>query len=363
MATLEALGPADLHAVVASYRDALQAHSAAINRLNVYPVPDGDTGTNMALTLQSVVDELDGADSDMATVCKAISHGSLMGARGNLVILAQVMRGLASVLAESDSGDGQRWASALVAASAAAYEAVGNPVEGTILTVVRGGPRRPRRPTAGRPGGRPGRRPREPRPRWIAHPSSFRSSPRTAWSTPAVWASSCCSTPCSTSRTAVRSRSPLRERGSSRPRPLPRRASSRPPSTSTTATCPTCGTRCTLDAPDQSISAFRDVWAGIGDSIVVVGGDGLWNCHIHTDDIGAAVEAALDCGRPRQIRVTDLAEQVQEERWVREAAAEPVEEPERVRVPTAVVAVGVGDGIKRIFHSLGVQSMVAGARA
>ena len=53
-----------------------------------------------------------------------------------------------------------------------------------------------------------------------------------------------------------------------------------------------------LEAPDETIPAFKDVWAGIGDSIVVVGGDGIWNCHIHTDDIGAAIEAALDCGRP-----------------------------------------------------------------
>ena len=75
-----------------------------------------------------------------------------------------------------------------------------------------------------------------------------------------------------------------------------------------------------LEAPDETIPAFKDVWAGIGDSIVVVGGDGIWNCHIHTDDIGAAIEAALDGGRPRNIRVTDLLEQVEEERWVREAA-------------------------------------------
>ena len=54
-----------------------------------------------------------------------------------------------------------------------------------------------------------------------------------------------------------------------------------------------------LDAPDDTLGAFKSVWAGIGDSIVVVGGDGLWNCHIHTDDIGAAIEAALDVGRPR----------------------------------------------------------------
>ena len=72
---------------------------------------------------------------------------------------------------------------------------------------------------------------------------------------------------------------------------------------------------------------FKEVWAGIGDSIVVVGGDGLWNCHIHTDDIGAAIEAGVDAGRPQRIRVTDLAEQVEEERWVREASNAPEAAP------------------------------------
>ena len=88
----------------------------------------------------------------------------------------------------------------------------------------------------------------------------------------------------------------------------------------------------------HKMAAFREVWAGIGDSIVIVGGDGLYNCHIHTDDIGAAIEAALDAGRPREIRVTDLAEQVIEERWVREASAEqPDDELDR----------GPGDGGRR----------------
>src|SRR4029077_17283275 len=61
-----------------------------------------------------------------------------------------------------------------------------------------------------------------------------------------------------------------------------------------------------LEAPDGTIPAFKDVWAGIGDSIVVVGGDGLWSCPTHPDDIGAAFEAAIDCRLPRDIRVTDL---------------------------------------------------------
>ena len=110
-----------------------------------------------------------------------------------------------------------------------------------------------------------------------------------------------------------------------------------------------------LEAPDETVPAFKDVWAGIGDSIVVVGSDGIWNCHIHTDDIGAAIEAALDCGRPRDIRVTDLMEQVEEERWVREGSS--IEEPRRALEPvtTAVVAIATGEGMRRIFHSLGVQ--------
>src|SRR4029079_1147603 len=112
-----------------------------------------------------------------------------------------------------------------------------------------------------------------------------------------------------------------------------------------------------LEAPDAAVPAFKDVWAGIGDSIVVVGGDGIWNCHIHTDDIGASIEAALDVGRPMKIRVTDLHEQVEEERWGRQAAPDaPASLP---AVTTAVVAVATGDGIKRIFRSLGVQSIVA----
>ncbi|HEX3947355.1 MAG TPA: DAK2 domain-containing protein, partial [Acidimicrobiales bacterium] len=118
-----------------------------------------------------------------------------------------------------------------------------------------------------------------------------------------------------------------------------------------------------LHAPDDTISAFKEVWAGVGDSIVVVGGDGLWNCHIHTNDIGAAVEAALDAGRPREIRVTDLAEQVEEERWVRESAGVTVDEPTGPAPATGVVAVVTGEGIGRIFRSLGVHHQVRGGQS
>ncbi len=112
-----------------------------INKLNVFPVPDGDTGTNMSLTLASVVRELSGlgADADMEAIAAAITHGSLMGARGNSgVITSQILRGVAEGLVGAGdpvtSGD---IASALRNAVKVAFKAVRKPVEGTILTVLR----------------------------------------------------------------------------------------------------------------------------------------------------------------------------------------------------------------------------------
>src|SRR5207248_11113635 len=134
---LESIDAAHLREVVVGYRDALRSHQEKLNRLNVYPVPDGDTGTNMALTLESVVSALDGAD-DMGTTCKAISHGSLMGARGNSgVILSQVLRGMCDGCKGVTAAGPQKMADALDTASDAAYAAVMRPVEGTILTVVK----------------------------------------------------------------------------------------------------------------------------------------------------------------------------------------------------------------------------------
>ena len=121
-----------------TFRDALRAHQEELNRLNVYPVPDGDTGTNMALTLESVCAEV-GDATRMDDVCQALAHGSLMGARGNSgVILSQILRGLADTFAPLEAiGAADVAARALRRASDAAYQAVMRPVEGTILTVVR----------------------------------------------------------------------------------------------------------------------------------------------------------------------------------------------------------------------------------
>src|SRR6476469_531750 len=107
MPTLECLGAAGLQATITAFRDAVRANQGHMNRLNVYPVPDGDTGTNMARTLDAVVEALDGSDGDMHAICQAISRGSLMGARGNSgVILSQILRGIAGVLDRAGDATG-----------------------------------------------------------------------------------------------------------------------------------------------------------------------------------------------------------------------------------------------------------------
>ena len=118
----------------------LEANQQQINDLNVFPVPDGDTGSNMYLTLRSAVEEAQHAPNPEAvdSVMAAAAHGSLMGARGNSgVILSQILRGLAQGVSGRRTIDAQGVARALTEASTVAYRAVMKPTEGTILTVVR----------------------------------------------------------------------------------------------------------------------------------------------------------------------------------------------------------------------------------
>ncbi|TKJ31186.1 MAG: dihydroxyacetone kinase [Chloroflexi bacterium B3_Chlor] len=117
----------------------LERHASSINAMNVFPVPDGDTGTNMLLTMQAALTEIETVpDDSAAAVAQATAHGALMGARGNSgVILSQLLRGVASGLKDRAQFDGADFASALAEGSTTAYKGVIKPVEGTILTVGR----------------------------------------------------------------------------------------------------------------------------------------------------------------------------------------------------------------------------------
>ncbi|MCH8064992.1 MAG: DAK2 domain-containing protein [Chloroflexi bacterium] len=117
----------------------LHRHADALNAINVFPVPDGDTGVNMHLTLRAAIEAMENEPgSDLAASAQALAHGALMGARGNSgVILSQILRGLASGFAGHRDADGATLAAALTNASDAAYAALAEPKEGTILTVIR----------------------------------------------------------------------------------------------------------------------------------------------------------------------------------------------------------------------------------
>lgn len=125
-----------------------------------------------------------------------------------------------------------------------------------------------------------------------------------------------------------------------------------------------------LDADDDRIDEFRTAWAEIGDSIVVVGGDGIWNCHIHSDDIGACIEAGIAVGRPHKIRITDLLEELEHmESLIDPNAPAQTDGAEASIILNAteqsrcgVITVGVGEGIRAIFESLGATAMVLGGQ-
>ena len=121
--------------------NAIDAKKEVINDLNVFPVPDGDTGTNMTMTIMSAAKEVQSLENaDMLTIAKAISSGSLRGARGNSgVILSQLLRGFTKEIREHKEIDAVILAKACERATATAYKAVMKPKEGTILTVARAG--------------------------------------------------------------------------------------------------------------------------------------------------------------------------------------------------------------------------------
>ncbi len=399
--SVDGLTPERLVRVMRAFSDGLERHRSVVNRLNVYPVPDGDTGTNMALTLESVVKALDGldlaaADGDaMGVACRAIASGSLMGARGNSgVILCQILRGISGTFAPLPVVGAHEAAVALAEGSSAARAGVMRPVEGTMLTVAADAAAAACEIDAEGGSDLVG-----------VFEAARRAAVSSLWRTPDLL--------------PVLAQAGVVDAGGAglvllyeaflhvidgRPvadeLPLPPQVAERIAGGFEASTVAGTGSRTGLvlggprdgedldrprssgngdagvgelryevmyflEAPDEALGAFKAVWAGIGDSIVVVGGDGLWNCHIHTDDIGAAIEAALDAGRPRDIRVTDLLDQVEEESWVRRAvelAGSPasLEEPAPV---TSVVAVATGDGIRRIFYSLGVHHIVGGGQS
>ncbi|MFM7826216.1 MAG: DAK2 domain-containing protein, partial [Acidimicrobiaceae bacterium] len=298
MAVLEEFGADALRHTVIAFRDTMKRHAGGINRLNVYPVPDGDTGTNMSRTLDAVVAELDGASPELDTTCEAISHGSLMGARGNSgVILSQILRGLSSTLKTAKSSGAPRVAEALKAASAAAYEAVLKPIEGTILTVVRETADAAQR--AANDGATLAAMLR------VARAAGQKALDNTPELLPVLKDAGVVDAGGAGFMLLLDSAIHIVDG-----EPLPEPTYDDGPSAeqlekvalrhATDGSVDVSELRYEvmflLDLEDTKLKKFKNAWGEIGDSIVVVGGDGIYNCHIHTNDIGAAIEAPITIG-------------------------------------------------------------------
>jgi DAK2 domain fusion protein YloV len=325
----------------------------------------------MSRTLDAVVAELEKADADMGPTCAAISHGSLMGARGNSgVILSQVLRGLSSALKEVPVATPEQVANALREASVAAYSAVLKPVEGTILTVVR--------ETAEAAVSAAGngvaladtlRRAREAGRDALARTPEMLPVLKDAGVVDAGGAG------------FLLFMDSLLHVVDDEPLPEPTVVAG-PTSEQLDAVMARGAGDDVVDVSelryevmfllnldDAKQRDFMEAWGAIGDSIVVVGGDGLFNCHVHTNDIGAAIEAPLTLGgRPFNIRVTDLFEEVAEEHAQREAEMTKGAAPRQSAVALlpavncAVIAVCSGDGLAELFGQLGVQGVVTGGQ-
>jgi len=331
---------------------ALEEHRDELDSLNVYPVPDGDTGTNLHLTQRSVLDAMAGLPDGvhLRDLGAAIARASLMGARGNSgVILAQVLRGLSERVGDAEAAGPAELAAALGRATEEAFRAVAHPKEGTVLTVLSEASGAAwGAAESGRGLGAVAE---------VALEAGRASLERTRQILP-----------------ELRAAGVVDAGGKGIVLLLDAMASALAGHPMTEAVGPLGPVGHTqgdaferpsfkyevvylLDAPDDRVPALTDRLSRLGDSVVVVGGGGMFKVHVHTDDPSAAVDEAAEAGRPRDVQVVDLEEQVAAQCVAGQARAVRIAEQQ----PAAVVAVADGDGLARIFRSLGALVVPGGA--
>jgi DAK2 domain fusion protein YloV len=345
---------------VKRFAQELATYQEEINGLNVYPVPDGDTGTNLRLTLQATTRDLDGSSDP----CTTIVRGSLMGARGNSgVIMSQILRGLSEKIASAGGVDTHSLAAGLRAGSDLAYRAVSRPQEGTILTIVREAAEEAE--------------------------AAAGDGEDLAGAVRRVVGRAQDALDNTPNQLEILRRAGVVDAGGrgmllllevllnvldDSPLPPPQ-VPARSPAEAVHGQAPatTGAERGSLEfafevqflfeVPDSKADEYRDLLENYGDCVLVVGGDGLYNVHVHTNDVGGVIEQAIDRGRPRGIEVTHLEGQVSEQHEA--AVLARMQEDAAAETPLnayGLVAVSSGDGIRDIFSSLGVSGLVPGGQ-
>ena len=342
----------------------LEAKKEWINELNVFPVPDGDTGTNMTMTIMSAASEVSALESpDMETLAKAISSGSLRGARGNSgVILSQLLRGFTKGVRKHDKLDALTIAAAMERAVETAYKAVMKPKEGTILTVAK---------EAALKAAEIAPEAEELQPFFE---EIFAHAEATLARTPEML--------------PVLKEAGVVDSGGQGLLEVLRGAidgfmgkeidysvfekSAGPAVTkiSPQAEADIKFGYCTefiilLDKPvsEEEEHNFKNFLTSIGDSIVVVADDEIIKVHVHTNHPGQAIERALTYGALSRMKIDNMREEHQE-KLIKDAEklAKEQEEEQLPAKETGFIAVSAGDGLTDIFRELGVDYLIEGGQ-
>lgn len=335
---IEALDADDVRRWCRVAADSLGLVREEIDALNVFPVPDSDTGTNLYLTMLAAAEAVESLerDADAGRTWRTLARAALLGARGNSgVIVSQVLRALADVLPARAPCRGEAFRRGLVHAAALAYGAVGEPVEGTVLSVLRAagdaadvaagvnGDDLPTVARAGAVGARDA----------LAR-TTGQLDVLAANGVVDAGAAGLCVILDTFAAVVAGDRAAGWHVAVPPRRPAP--GSGEPRHEESPYVGPAYEVMYLLDADAHRATGLRETLRGLGESLVVVGGGGLWNVHVHVDDVGAAIEAGIGAGRPHRIRVTYLH------------TAQP-----RRRGGRGVVAVAAGEGIEGLFAHAG----------
>ena len=353
----------------------LEAKKEWINELNVFPVPDGDTGTNMTLTIMSAAKEVAGLETvTMETFAKAVSSGSLRGARGNSgVILSQLLRGFTKVIRSEKEIDTVVLASAFQKAVETAYKAVMKPKEGTILTVARGGADRAVALLEENPDLDLDTMLKE----------VIRRSEEVLNQTPEML-------PVLKEAGVVDSGGQgllqvlkgaydafcgkevdyTIEAGSGAKTGAANAAETEAPAEIRYGYCTEFIILLEKEYTHETELSFKAYLESIGDSIVVVSDDGIVKVHVHTNDPGLAIQKALTYGSLTSMKIDNMREEHKEKLFKesekkeaeKKAAEEKALQEVKERKPVGFISVSIGEGIAEIFRDLGVDYLIEGGQ-
>ena len=346
----------------------LESKKEWINELNVFPVPDGDTGTNMTLTIMAAAKEVVSLEPvTMETLAKAVSSGSLRGARGNSgVILSQLLRGFTKVIRDEKEIDTAVLAAALQKAVETAYKAVMKPKEGTILTVARGGAERALELLEENPDVELSEMLDE----------VIKRSEEVLNQTPEML-------PVLKEAGVVDSggQGLLQvlmgsvdafygkevdysiEGGNSEPSET--KSSSLSEADIKFGYCTEFIIMLEKEYTEETELSFKAYLESIGDSIVVVSDDDIVKVHVHTNDPGLAIQRALTYGSLTRMKIDNMREEHHEK--IRKEAEKQAAAPKAEKAPvemkeTGFISVSIGEGIGEIFRDLGVDYLIEGGQ-